>query len=257
MIEGSCRMRSLLGLASAALVIALATQLASAQTPTPTTVPPTGTPSPTASLSPSSPPSPTSTIRIRFLRNGEPTTFSPPGTMFADHAICDLGFTNPPDSMSEFVIGWPLPPLPNQPFECGGANPVYLYFQFPSRWGLLVANFEWSGSDVNFVGEAPPCDEIVGESSCRFEGTMFTGVEGCRFLSAESGKAVGPFRAQAGAPFADLSNFTDGDHVRVLGYWLGSGTIPTYCSHPYPANFFVIEDIQPVPGELPDTGGRP
>jgi hypothetical protein len=177
--------------------------------------------------------------------------------MYADHAVCDLGLSNTPDSMTEFILSWPLPPTHHQPYECWGASPIYLYFQFPSRWGLLVANFEWTGDDVDFVGVAPPCDEIVGPSSCRFEGTIFTGVENCKFVSTDSGAPVGPLTAEAGGPFSDMSTFEDGNRVRVLGHWLGSGQIPTYCSHPYQANFFVIEDIQPLPNALPETGGRP
>jgi hypothetical protein len=124
-------------------------QLASAQTPTPT-VPPTDTPSPAPTPTPYLP---KSTITIRFVTGGEPTT-AVVGTpkIYADGVLCNFPTTGQPaESRSEVAFPWPPNPSPNFAPECTKGPPTQLRLDF----GSFAADLNWAGSDVTADVEVP------------------------------------------------------------------------------------------------------
>ena len=120
-----------------------------AQTPTPT-----GSPSPTASSAPIPTPygGPTSTITIRFIRDGQPVIIRGNRLkILADGASCNFAEPGAPVDYGPVLTQlWPLDPnFPPQPPECTKGPPTRLRFEFSSQFGLLATEFVWSGNDVN------------------------------------------------------------------------------------------------------------
>jgi len=246
---------------------AAAMAVASAQTPTPTTAP-TETPSPTleptASPSPTPYAGPTSIITIRFVSGGQQVSIelgSPVSAIVADGVQCRLpGFPAVIIQAIGYSTGWPLLGDPAQPSECAKGPPTNLRFEFASvNFGRLVVDIFWTGSAVTVDIELPPCPPTGFNGRCAFEGTVFTGVEGCQFVQTSAGQLIGPFTAQpGGGPIGTgYYEFQDGDRVRVEGFWNSFPLLPTFCSHPYTRFLFVLEDITLLPVELPITGGPP
>ena len=132
--------------------IALA-QLTSAQTPTPTGGP-TDTPSPTPASTPSPTPyaGPTSTITVRFVRNGQPATvFAFSKIIKADGVTC--GFPSIEGEISTFTVQWPLFATLGQPTECSKGPPTTLRFEFSGL--ALFSEALWTGTDITVDVEVP------------------------------------------------------------------------------------------------------
>jgi hypothetical protein len=125
------------------------TQLTSAQTPTPDGAP-TDTPSPDPSPSPTPFSGPTSTITIRFLSHGQPVTIHGNRlAILADGVACNFVEPAAPYDIGPVVTSpWPLSDPPPQPLECTTGPPTLVRFEFASQFGVLFAEFPWTGTDV-------------------------------------------------------------------------------------------------------------
>lgn len=133
----------------------LLTATVGAQTPTPA-----GSPSPTASVVATPTPygGPVSTIAIRFLQNGQPTTVNlaaPLHRLVADGVVCPVAIPQAAGPYSGYSIQWPLVQIPEMPTECRKGPPTTLRFEFNSNFGILSSEFVWSGSDVTANIEIP------------------------------------------------------------------------------------------------------
>jgi hypothetical protein len=78
-----------------------------------------------------------------------------------DGVPCTLPlFPTTPIQSSGYSTAWPLAPEPSrvppdQPFECAKGPPTVIRFEFASEFGLLTAEFVWSGRDVTQDIEVP------------------------------------------------------------------------------------------------------
>lgn len=144
-------------------VLGLGSASAGVPTPTPTSSPtPTATPTPTPR--PTSTPTPvpgSSTITIRFVRDGEPVTFTGNReAIVADGVLCQFPEPAAPYPFpSELNVPWPMGGAEqglNQPAECTKGPPTTIRFEFSSEFGLLVAEFVWNGADITIEVEVPP-----------------------------------------------------------------------------------------------------
>ncbi len=157
-----------------AFLASAAVGAAGAQTPAPTpTLEPTSTPVPTPAPTPVATPTPSPTpyagpkslITVRFVRDGQPVRVllaTPLGGLSADGVGCPMPIPQWAGFFSGYDILWPLDPgaYPEppyrQPYECTKGPPTTLRFEFLSRdFGVLVAEFVWTGSDVTFDLEVP------------------------------------------------------------------------------------------------------
>ena len=94
---------------------------------------------------------PTSTITLRFVRDGQPVTiFSIAGHKILADGITCL-FPTADEELSEFLTNWPAVAEPSQPLECSKGPPTTLRFEF----GGLFAEFLWTGDDVTVDVEVP------------------------------------------------------------------------------------------------------
>ncbi len=137
------------------------------------------TATPTA-VTPATPtPAPTSTITIRFVRDGEPVKIGLAAEIkqiIADGIICRFLVPQAAVESSGFFTEWPLPPEEGQPVQCTKGPPTNLRFEFLSLdFGLLSTEFTWTGSDVAVDIEAP---ELTPSPTPTLQGLPATGGNG-------------------------------------------------------------------------------
>ena len=105
-------------------------------------------------------PTPTSTITIRFVRDGQPVTVllaAPLRRLTAEGVPCPIAITPAGVKSSGFSVDWPLLPAGGEPLECSKGPPTTLRFEFLTVTvsGVLSAEFVWTGSAVIFDIEVP------------------------------------------------------------------------------------------------------
>ncbi len=222
--------------------------VASGQTPTPTGSP-IATPAPSASPAPTQ--FPQSLITVRFVRDGQPVTITlaqPISSVSADGAACSVGTLPVVVESPGYSILWPLAQNAGQPPKCAQGPPTVVEFEFLTQVGRLRTFVIWTGQDVAVDLNIPPCAQREPFAPCVFEGTTFEGVESCLFLQTADGIAIGPLDKYPAELMA-------GDDVKLTGHW--EPIIVTFCSHPHGPYFFVVENVDALPVQLPNTGGAP
>ena len=122
----------------------------------------TATPSPT--------PYPQSTIRIRFISDGQPVLVwlsEPLGGIHADGVLCDIPITAEVVLVDGFTGVWPLGG--GLPTECTKGPPTTLRYEFHASTAL-VAEFVWTGQSVTLDLEVPE-DVAVTPTPAPFNAT--------------------------------------------------------------------------------------